>query len=167
MRSKLALLLLIFSFSACATAQKKPNEIGYAIDNKLASGEPVSIVVYVRSVENAFGYNAEWMRSITYELQSDIEYHLQQAFKGREGFKIVDRGMVENVLSELHFHMSGAVDANTAKELGRLTGASYLLVADFARLVGERGRPKDSADQRLIDIGTGELVAVALGPRGR
>jgi TolB-like protein len=47
------------------------------------------------------------------------------------GFKLVERAQLEKVLEELGFQQSGVVDPETAKKIGKITGASTVMVGSL------------------------------------
>ena len=68
-------------------------------------------------------------------------------------FQVVERSEIERMMQEMAFQISGAVDANTAKQIGAILGVDILVfgtVAKFSRLV--------ETDIRLVDTQTGEAL---------
>ena len=78
--------------------------------------------------------------------------HLETLFEGLllnklflrcGGYGVADRAKTAEVLQELHFQMTGAVSAGTAKSLGRMTGASHLLFVNATRFQQPSGAYED------------------------
>lgn len=69
-----------------------------------------------------------------------------------EGFELVERSRLEDVVGELKLGTSGLVDAKTAARLGKLLAASHLVVGTFT-VVGETMR----LDARLVAVKNGKV----------
>ena len=68
-------------------------------------------------------------------------------------FQVIERSEIDKMMNELAFQISGAVDANTAKQIGAILGVDILVfgtIAKFDRLV--------ETDIRLVDPGQGEAI---------
>lgn len=70
--------------------------------------------------------------------------------------EIIERSQLGRIFAELQLSMTGAVDANTTQELGRLYGVDSLLIGSLT-LVGETLR----VNSRLIDTETGRVFSAA------
>ena len=69
---------------------------------------------------------------------------------------IIERSQLDRIFSELELSLSGAVDANTTKELGRVHGVETLLVGTLTNL-GDDLR----VNARLIDTETAQVYSAA------
>ncbi|MFC2993215.1 FlgO family outer membrane protein [Halomonas tibetensis] len=69
---------------------------------------------------------------------------------------IIERSQLSRIFAELELSMSGAVDANTTQELGRLHGVDTLLVGSLTTL-GDDLR----VNSRLINTETGQVFSAA------
>lgn len=70
--------------------------------------------------------------------------------------EIIERSQLERIFAELQLSMTGAIDANTTQELGRIHGVDALLIGSLT-LVGEALR----VNSRLIDTETGRVFSAA------
>lgn len=70
--------------------------------------------------------------------------------------QIIERSQLGRIFAELELSMSGAVDANTTKELGRIHGVDTLLVGSLTT-IGDDLR----VNARLIDTETGQVFSAA------
>jgi hypothetical protein len=88
------------------------------------------------------------------ESQSRITYGyiLDQVHKSG-GFRIVERGELDKALEEMALSATDAVDDTTAVEIGKFTGAEYILLSSLA---AEGGRLYIS--MRVISVETGQVV---------
>ena len=71
-------------------------------------------------------------------------------------FEVVDRGMMENILREQNFQMTGCTSNECLVEVGRLLGAKQMMGGSISK-VGNTF----SVSARLVDVGTGRLLAVS------
>ncbi len=65
-------------------------------------------------------------------------------------FVVIERGMVEQVLQEQQLQLTGAVDSNTAVQIGKLTGAQFLIIGSIIKT-----GTVYTINARLIDAETG------------
>ncbi|MCB9734258.1 MAG: hypothetical protein H6745_16805 [Deltaproteobacteria bacterium] len=73
-----------------------------------------------------------------------------------DGFELVERSRLEDVVGELKLGKSGLVDAKTAAKLGKLVAASHLVVGTFT-VVGKTMR----LDARLVAVKNGKVELAA------
>lgn len=128
-----------------------------------AAGEPVGVVPF-RAAEA--GRGEEIAARVLTELQKTGRYVL------------VERGQLKQALAEIARNQSGSVDAAQALEIGRLSGARYLIVGELnpaggssggaAANSGSGGSAIFSATARVIKTETGVVVgaATAVGTPG-
>lgn len=72
---------------------------------------------------------------------------------GLEGLTVVERGRLNDVLSELELQSSSFVDPTTAVQVGRGLGAQYVLTGAFLAV-----DPDMRIDARIVDVSTGQVV---------
>ena len=102
-------------------------------------------------------------------------------------YTVIERSQVERILNEQNLGQEGRVDASSAARLGRLLGADAIIMGSITQFgsadkklgaggggirlggigLGGLGRKTSKAtvviDARIVDIGTGEILAVAQG----
>jgi curli biogenesis system outer membrane secretion channel CsgG len=102
-------------------------------------------------------------------------------------YTVIERSQVERILNEQNLGQEGRADASTAARLGRLLGADAIIIGSITQFgsadkklgmggggfrlggigLGGLGRKSSKAtvviDARIVDIGTGEILAVAQG----
>ena len=71
-------------------------------------------------------------------------------------FEVVDRGMMENILTEQDFQMAGCTSNECLVEVGQLLGARQMVGGSISK-VGNTF----SVSARLVDVETGRLLAVS------
>lgn len=90
-----------------------------------------------------------------------IENNFLSAFRNLDNFSIIDRQKTNTVLTELKFQASGLVDNKTREELGKMLGATHLLVTDITILNSEDNQDEILYVMRLIEIASGKTLAVS------
>lgn len=81
----------------------------------------------------------------------------------RRGFRVVERKQIEKVLAEVKFQNTGVLDQESAKRIGRMLGADFLVVGGLAELPGKG----IEVNMRLVAVESGEAVAAAAGRVGK
>ena len=66
-------------------------------------------------------------------------------------FIVLERSAINKVFSEQKFQYSGAVDNNTASEIGRIVGAEYVHIGSIMLFAGTY-----RVDSRLVEVSTGK-----------
>jgi len=81
----------------------------------------------------------------------DLEYNLVKA-----GFRLVDRQQIERIRGEQDFQISGDVDDNSAVSIGKMAGASVVVIISVNYTDGS-GR----LTLKALDIQTAEIITMA------
>ena len=122
-----------------------------------------AVAIVVEQVNFAGRYSAEvlaqWRAGIKSALEADWEQYLLKAIARRPDFKVVDRDETDKLMSELRLQSTGAVDPQTARQLGKLAGASHLLVVNYTRYPDGKDAYQDSSTLKLLSVETGAVVA--------
>jgi TolB-like protein len=69
--------------------------------------------------------------------------------------RVVDRAVINNLISEQNLARDGRVDAATAARVGKLVGAKYMVTGSFIDAYGDF-----RVTARIIDVETGEIIKV-------
>jgi curli biogenesis system outer membrane secretion channel CsgG len=88
-------------------------------------------------------------------------------------YTVMERAQVDRILNEQNFQQGGRADASSAAKLGRLLGADAIIIGSVTQFEHESkditfGLRRESKatvgiDARIVQIGTGEILAVAEG----
>lgn len=90
-------------------------------------------------------------------------------------FSVVERSQVNAILEEQHFGLSGAVDASTAAEIGKILGVQAMLMGSITQFSIDRKsggvgafrmtytEAESRMDVRVVSTTTAEILAVAEG----
>lgn len=77
----------------------------------------------------------------------------------RPGLKVVERKTIEKMFAELKLQQSGAIGPETAKKLGKMLGADWVLVGTLSELPG--GLLELNA--RLVEAESGRIISAVAG----
>jgi TolB-like protein len=93
-----------------------------------------------------------------------ISERLLSRLYGRGSLVLIERSRLQQLMSEMSLGQTGALDAKSVAELGRLSGAQALVVGTVSR--GARGLDLSA---RVVDVKSGRLLAAATArlPEGR
>lgn len=69
---------------------------------------------------------------------------------GLGNYTVIERGMIEQVLQEQELQLTGAVDSETAVEIGKLVGAKFVIIGSVVKTGAVY-----TINSRLIDVETG------------
>jgi len=81
---------------------------------------------------------------------------LTQRFVRAGSFVVVERQELRRVFEEAKLQLTGAIDPQTAVELGKMIGARILLLGSVEKLAGNY-----QANARLVEVASGEVLAAA------
>lgn len=131
------------------------------IDRRLLENKPVRLAIVVREIVSALpdpeGLYDSWVKGTKQRLSAETEGFLLRRFGHSDEFSVVDRDQINSILREMELGESGLIEKNV--EIGRMTGANYILTIDFARSRGYPSGFDDLVTDRLIEIETGTVVA--------
>jgi len=144
--------------------------IRFALFDAVLTGEQVAVAVVVSEVnhtapqvlKNAEGV-AAWKAGVKAAAQAAAEgLLLYPGLLHCGNYSVVDRSKTEQVLSELHFQMTGAVDAGLMKNVGKMTGATHISFLSITRFSDARRQAWiDQVAARLVEIESGKVLATA------
>jgi len=75
-------------------------------------------------------------------------------------FKVIERKEIEKVFAELKFQRSGAITPDSAKEIGKLLGAEWMVVGTLTELPDKQLE----LNTRLVAVESGEILTAANTP---
>ena len=91
---------------------------------------------------------------VNYGIEFQLRASLTYAINMTSGYKGVDRVDISSIMSEQNFQRTGNVDDKQIKELGRMTGAQYVLIAEAA-LFDEQNI---IIAAKILDVETSDLI---------
>jgi hypothetical protein len=143
------------------------DELYAVLADEIMTGRKVSVAVVVTGINHtkpeffsdAQGLEA-WKTGMGNSLKNNFEnLLLNKAFLHCGNYSVADRDATDRVLKELNFQMTGAVSAETAKQVGKMTGASHLLFVDFTRFLQPSGDYEDDSSVRLVTVESDSVLA--------
>lgn len=124
--------------------------------------DPVNLAIVSGSLNNIYLQGEaleQWQATMKSYLITTMENYYLTFLKPERNFSLIDRTKVSNILNELEMQYSGLVDVNSQQELGRMLGASHLLVIDYSRSYVSNTEALDVELHKLIEIKTGKVLA--------
>ncbi len=106
----------------------------------------------------SYGQDKEDFEALTVGIQQ----LLLTEFAINDALRVVERGRINDLLSEMELGASGTVDAGTAAQVGRLVGAKYMVFGSFIDWYGDF-----RVNARIVNVETGEIVKVERGREER
>jgi hypothetical protein len=91
-------------------------------------------------------------------VDSAVGDRLNHLFSESKRFSIVERDRIQDAITELNFQQSDLVDQNNALRMGKLLGASYILISDVSR----PGAGKKQVFAKLVYVKTGKQMTTAI-----
>jgi len=90
--------------------------------------------------------------------QNQIVYgYIIDAVHEIDDFNIVERVEIDKAIDELNFTMSGLVDEESVQEMGKITGAEYILLSEFGFSEG-----KYFLSMRIVSTETGQVTGTSV-----
>lgn len=86
---------------------------------------------------------------------SVVQERLTTALVHAKAGKVIERRQLYRVMGELNLQASGAVDPTTAKQIGKVLGAEYVVIGTL----NDVGDTLTEVNARLVDVETAEIVA--------
>lgn len=124
--------------------------------------EPIRLAIIVNSLTNMYleGTTLEkWKEMMKPILGGSLENYYLSFLRPEKNFLLVDREKASIVLSELKLQQSGLIDVTTQQKLGKMLGASHLLLIDFSRSYLSDTEALDMEIHKLIEVKTGKILA--------
>ena len=117
----------------------------------MAAAQDTRPGIAVMPFENggSYGQDAEDFEALTIGIQQ----MLLTEFAVNDQLRVVERGRIKDLMGELELTRGGAVDANTAAQIGRLVGARYMVFGSFIDFYGDF-----RLNARVVNVETGEIV---------
>jgi len=116
-------------FLSCSSTQKNKTENGFSLQEVIdKSAEKISGEIPKNSRVAVISFE-----SASYNLSNYIIGELNGSLKD-QGINVVDRQNLAMAIKELNFQMSGYVDDNTARSIGKMLGADVVVTGQLLNL---------------------------------
>ena len=124
----------------------------------------ITLAIIIANVKNNMNVQDRfsWEESTKYDLQGDIENGMLKSFSRNKNFMLIDRAHLDNIIEEYKLNMSGLVSDDARTKIGKMTGATHLLIATLNRYGKNRYscNYEDVLTVKLIDIENGQVLAI-------
>ena len=130
------------------------------IEDLLLENKRVSLAIVVSDIRNSYPNSSDWILAEKNHQLSDIEAGMLQAFSDFKNFTIVDRSRLQNILAEHRLEQLGLISDEIRNKIGEFTGATLIYDITYQRFIGAANKPDDYQSGRLIDVQTGNVLAV-------
>ena len=117
------------------------------LPSAILAQQPEEISIAILYFENNSIVDREQLEPLSKGLADMLITEISQI----SAFKVVERQRLQNLMEETRLGLTGAVDENTAQELGKLIGAQTLLLGGFINMFGGKMR----IDVRIVEVETG------------
>lgn len=134
-----ALLAAALGFVPIAASAQEP----------AAPDDRPGVAVFPFENGGSYGPDSEALDALTVGIQQMLLSELAR----NSQLRVVERGMLRELLEEQNLATEGRVEPGTAAEIGRLVGARYAVLGVFVDLFGNL-----RMDARVVDVETGEIL---------
>lgn len=87
-----------------------------------------------------------------------VSERLTTRLAGIKGVKVIERSLLDKVLSEMKLETSGVIDSETSKKLGKVLGVDAIVTGTLIDLKDN----KTEVNARMINTETGEILSAAV-----
>jgi hypothetical protein len=131
----------------------------YAILQNIINNKPVRLVILVGEISTTYKADSGWHKGIELQMISDTENTYSQLFRNESNCAVIDRAAVIKIQNEFEFQQSGYVSDEFRLKLGKMFGATHLLIVSFSRFQSSKYGWQDIKYRKLIDVESGKILA--------
>jgi len=135
----------------------------HILRQKVIEEDPINLAIIIGDISNVYLQDKttleEWKRGMKSFINSNLENYYLRILKYEGNFSIVDRQKTEIVLSEFAFQQSGLIQKESQAKLGKMLGATHLLIIDYSRFYLSPIKAHDVQTHKLIEIESGKTLA--------
>ncbi len=146
------LILLSLSFIACVTVPIDNNTAIQSGLDELFSGT-IQNDEYKIAVLPLVDFRTNEQDELGSYLSNDVIYQISRYDSGR--IRMLERDLINSIMTELEFSMTGMISGEEVKEFGRMSGANFLIVG--TKIVLE---DQIQMNLRLVDVESAEILGV-------
>ena len=131
----------------------------YVLLQNIRNDKPVRLVILIGEISTTFKVDQGWHKGIESQLISGAENMYVNYFSNEKDCAVIDRGAVAKIQDEFKFQQSGYVSDELRVKLGKMFGATHILVLSFARFQSSAHGWQDIKYRKLIDVESGKILA--------
>ena len=133
-----------------------------AIYSEVMKGKPVAVALVIDQINYVNSRPGPELDSLKDATKTNLENRvdailIRSAPRGCGNYHVVDRNKTSEILAELKFQMTGAVSAETVKQIGKLSGASHLVFASYSHWPAGSGYHGVNSI-RLVEVESGDVI---------
>ncbi len=169
LRSLVIFLFAISFFLSCATTIGRPLKLAEL--DQIDHSERYLIGV-LPPIDKTPGQSAEaWLDGMYGVFISELQKQAR--------YRVIERERLESIFEEIELSLTGVVDQEKTKELGKLLGVDALCFSNLSSVKSESGKTTMliawidrmtsdiTMDARIVDVESGEILATANASRKR
>ena len=141
-----------------ANTKDRVSTIKSKIEPEPKPAEAISDDMAYKPYIAAFPFNDANARTEQTRLGQTLTEMLITALIQDDKFSVMERVQLEKILTEQSLGQTGTIDAETAVEVGKLSGLEAVVIGSISQL-----KTAIEADARLIEVETGKALAAASG----
>ena len=141
-----------------ANTKDRVSTIKSKIEPEPKPAEAISDDMAYKPYIAAFPFNDANARTEQTKLGQTLTEMLITALIQDDKFSVMERVQLEKILTEQSLGQTGTIDAETAVEVGKLSGLEAVVIGSISQL-----KTAIEADARLIEVETGKALAAASG----
>lgn len=141
-----------------ANTKDRVSTIKSKIEPEPKPAEAISDDMAYKPYIAAFPFNDANARTEQTKLGQTLTEMLITALIQDDKFSVMERVQLEKILTEQSLGQTGTIDAETAVEVGKLSGLEAVVIGSISQL-----KNAIEADARLIEVETGKALAAASG----
>ena len=122
---------------------------------------PVRLAIIFGNIDYGHPYIKDLFEKHQSYHVASLESAYLSAFKNQDNFAIINRQKTDAVLNELKFQASGLVDNKSREKLGRMLGATHLLVMDISSKRSYDNKVEYLYVLRLMEVLTGKTLSIS------
>jgi len=134
----------------------------YALMQEVVREKPLNLAIIIGNISNVYlqGTNLEqWINGMKPILITTLENDLLGFLKYEKDTSIVDRFTLDKAVNELALQQTGLIKEESLIKVGKMLGATHLIIVDFSRFSLSPKEANDVQTRRLIQIESGKILA--------
>lgn len=101
-----------------------------------------------------------WSAAAKERIARNMKDVVQSSVGKDPNFSLVERSRIERVMNQYRLNMQGPVSEHEMKKVGKMVGATYLLLVADAAFQGNDSVCRDAVTARLVNLENGTVIAV-------
>jgi len=125
----------------------------------MQSDKPIRLVILAGDISTAYNVNQGWQKGIENQMITSAENMYVNLFSQEKDCMVIDRATVSKIQDEFKFQQGGYVSDEFRVKLGKMFGATHILILSFSRFRSSAYGWQDINYRKLIDVESGKILA--------